>query len=627
MDAFRTLIRGWLGKVLLVLFLAPLVFVGLESYFAGSSKEDVALKVNDQEISKNELDNWIKVQTNEYLQAANGDQSLLNKRVIEAEVYDAAIVRAVLLQQAEKLGIRLSDEQLGTLIRQQAAFQENGKFSEQVFQNYLMNNRTTVDQLLKDFGQRMSLSLLTNSVIYSALYSSTDAQKLIALLGQERTAHIAELPLNQYAQNFVATDAQIKTYYDAHQKDFMRQANVDVQYVVLSKAQFADKVQVTDADINQQYQAYVAKQNKDASRQISQILITTDQRKPEQALQIAQSIANKLKNGEKFEAMVQQYSDDPVTKAAQGKVDGYNVGVYGDAFDQAVLALQQGQTSAPVKTQYGYHIIRVDHIDGVKVTPLSEIRDQMANEVKAKKSADAFQDAVAAANDIAVQSDAADAIADQYKLQVQTTKGVTLANQSNAVLADSAVKQRLFSKEVVDGDRNLSTVINLKNGDAAWVKVLNYHAERPQTLQEAKAQVAATVKRQEQIKQAQAAVATLLNDLKNKPAAEALAASRIKFENLGPVPRYSQVLPTKLERAIYSVSVPKANFWSATTTDLGEALYVVAVSNVGQNPEFNVNDQQKQQIIGRFEPRGQLELNDYIEYLKSKAEIKKIESK
>ncbi|OUY07377.1 SurA N-terminal domain-containing protein [Acinetobacter populi] len=623
MEAFRTLIRGWLGKVLLVLFLAPLALVGIEGYFSGSN-EPVAVKVNGEKITQKELDTWIKSQKDQYLQAVNGDETLLNNKVIENQVYDAAIVRTLLLQQAEKLGITLSDEQLGTLLRQQQVFQQDGKFSQTLLDNYLMGTKSTINQLLADFRKQTSLSLLTNSILNAGLYSDKDTQKLINLLSQERTTHLAEISLDQFAQNFVASDAQSKAYFDKHSKDYIRQANVDVNYVILSKAQFADQVQVTDQDIQQQYQSYVAGLSKDATRQISHILITTDKRTPEQALKIAQDIETKLKAGESFNALVQQYSEDPVSKQEQGKVDGYTVGAFGDAFDNAVLALKQGQTSAPVKTDFGYHVIRLDKIEGQQVPALAQVRDQLISDVKKSKLENVFQDAVNNANDLAVQSDSLEALADQYKVQVQSEKNVTQATNS-PVLSQAAVKTKLFSTEIAQGDQNVSTGINLKDDAVLWFKVSAYRAERPETLAEAKGKIQAKLKRKEQIKQANASVKQLLADFKTKTPAQALAASSVKFQDMGPVPRYSQIVPIEIEKAIYSVPAPQKDRWSATTVGVGNYLFVVAVSDIGQNPAFQLNDQQKAQVVNRFDARGQQELNDYIEYLKSTAKIKKTE--
>ena len=621
MEAFRTLIRGWLGKVLLVLFLTPLALVGIEGYFAGG-KEEVAVQVNDQEITKAELDNWIKSQRDQYLQGVGGDETLLNNEVIEAQVYDAAIVRALLIQQAEKLGLTLSDEQLGALLRQQQAFQQDGQFSQQLLDNYLANSRSTINQLLTNFRQQTALSLMTQSLISTSLHSAKDTENLIKMISQERTTHLAEIPLANFAQDFVASNAAVKTYYDKNIADYNRPANLDVQYVVLDKSEFENRAEVTEQDLQQAYQAYSANLAKDADREISHILITTDNRSDEEAAKLAQKIQAELKSGETFEALVQKYSEDPVSKESNGQVEGYTVGAFGDAFDQAVLALKQnGQTSAPIKTEFGYHIIRLDQLSGVTVPAFASVRDELMSDAKAKKVENMYQDAIGQANETALETDSLEAIAEQYKVSIQAARNVQ-ANNNDIILSDAQVKQKLFSEQIAEGDRNVSTATSTADGKTVWFKVLDYRVERPLTLEEAKADIQAKLKRAEQVKQAEASVKQLLADFKSKPASEALASSDVSFTDLGPVPRFSGLLPEDLEKVAYSVPVPtKDGFWSAKTANVGDFLFVVAVSDVGQNPAFNLTDEQKAQVVNRFDPRGQNELNDYIEYLRSQAKI------
>jgi peptidyl-prolyl cis-trans isomerase D len=621
MEAFRTLIRGWLGKVLLVLFLTPLALVGIEGYFAGGN-EEVAVQVNDQEITKAELDNWIKSQRDQYLQGVGGDETLLNNEVIEAQVYDAAIVRALLIQQAEKLGLTLSDEQLGALLRQQQAFQQDGQFSQQLLDNYLANSRSTINQLLTNFRQQTALSLMTQSLISTSLHSAKDTENLIKMISQERTTHLAEIPLANFAQDFVASNAAMKTYYDKNISDYNRPANLDVQYVVLDKSEFENRAEVTEQDLQQTYQAYSANLAKDADREISHILITTDNRSDEEAAKLAQKIQAELKSGETFEALVQKYSEDPVSKESNGQVEGYTVGAFGDAFDQAVLALKQnGQTSAPIKTEFGYHIIRLDQLSGVTVPAFASVRDELMSDAKAKKVENMYQDAIGQANETALETDSLEAIAEEYKVSIQAARNVQ-ANNNDIILSDAQVKQKLFSEQIAEGDRNVSTATSTADGKTVWFKVSDYRVERPLTLEEAKADIQAKLKRAEQVKQAEASVKQLLADFKSKPASEALASSDVSFTDLGPVPRFSGLLPEDLEKVAYSVPVPtKDGFWSAKTANVGDFLFVVAVSDVGQNPAFNLTDEQKAQVVNRFDPRGQNELNDYIEYLRSQAKI------
>ena len=109
MESFRKVIRGWLGKVLLVLFLTPLALVGIEGYFSGGNKADVAKTVNGQEISKKDLEAQTKGLKDQYLTMVNGDESLLNNSFIQNTALDSLIARTLLVQKAEKLGIGLMD--------------------------------------------------------------------------------------------------------------------------------------------------------------------------------------------------------------------------------------------------------------------------------------------------------------------------------------------------------------------------------------------------------------------------------------------------------------------------------------------------------------------------------------
>ena len=580
MEAFRTLIKGWLGKGLLVLFLTPLALAGMESWFSGTST-NVAAQVNNEKVTREELDGFIKSQRDRYLQQVKGDESVLNEAFIEKEAYDALVLRTILLQQAESLGLKLSDEQVGALLRQEAAFQRDGKFSQEAFEQYMAGTRTSMSALLDNVRKQTSLSLLVNSLTNTALYSEKSRDGLINLLAQERTVHLAELPLAQFAQNFVATDAQIKAYYEQHQKTLIRAENVDIAYVVLNKASFAEQAQVNEKDIEAKYQAFVKEQTKEATREVSHILIDGAMHSEADALKLANQINQELKQGKSFEALVAQYSEDDVSKALKGKLEGYSVGIFGDTFDQAVLGLTDGQVSAPVKTEAGYHLIRLDKSVAAEALPLSAVREQLIAELKATYSENAYQDAINQANELALETDALDSVAAQYKLQVQTAKGI-LRNTQNAVLADPAVKVKVFSEDVRQGNHHASTGITLQSGDTVWFKVLAHREQRTQTLDEAKAKIQASLKHEQQVKEANAQVADLVKALQTKPATEALASSQLKFNALGPVPRQSGLLPQALESAIYRVPAPKAGYWSATTEAIQDRLYVIGVSEIGK---------------------------------------------
>ena len=163
MESFRKVIKGWLGKVLLVLFLTPLALVGIEGYFSGGQSEDTAQTVNGQQISKRELDNLTNSLKEQYLAYTNGDETLLNQNYIQNKAKDTLVARTLLLQQAEKLGISLSDAQIEQMIAQQPNFQQDGKFSESLYANYLQSVGMTNQALVASLRQDHALKMLSAS--------------------------------------------------------------------------------------------------------------------------------------------------------------------------------------------------------------------------------------------------------------------------------------------------------------------------------------------------------------------------------------------------------------------------------------------------------------------------------
>ncbi|MBT48928.1 MAG: peptidylprolyl isomerase [Acinetobacter sp.] len=623
MESFRTLIKGWLGKVLLVLFLTPLALVGIEGYFSGSNKADVAKSVNGQDISNKELESATKNYKDQYLSMVKGDESLLNLPVIQDKALDALVTRALLQQQAEKLGISLSDAQLEQMLAQQPSFQENGKFSEQLYGNYLRSVGMTNQSLLASLRQDHALKMISSTLMDYALVSKSDLQQLANLQTEQRTLHLASIKLDDYKKGLTASNQEITDYYNKHKGEFKQVAAVDVDYVVLTPSLLPQtSLAVTDADFKQAYQAFVEKQQKDAKREVKHILITTDTRDAAAAQKLANDVYAKIQAGMTFAQAAAQFSEDPSSKDQGGLVDAYAPGIFSADFDNAVNALKNGQVSKPVKTQYGYHIIEAN-TQTVTIPSFEAEKARLTAEVEKTKSANLFSDTVNNLNEMVVGGDSLDAVVQEVKAaRVESAKGVTLTTQ-NPYLSDLNVKAKIFSDDVKNGDRNASSNIQLANGDTIWIKVRDYHPAGIKPLAQATAEVKAKVIEDKAYKAAKAKMSTILTDFKTQPAAQVVAKSNVTFENAGVFVR-SQGLKREIERAAFSIPAPtKEGMWSATTAKLPNELVIVAVSNVNANVASELPQEQLTELTKLYQQfRGQQILEDYTEYLKSHAKIK-----
>lgn len=622
MESFRTLIRGWFGKVLLVLFLAPFAVVGIEGYFSGGQKEDVAKTVNGQDISKKDLEAQTKAYKDQLLQRLNGDESLLNQSYIQSTVLDNLIARSLLIQQADKLGISLSDTQIEQMIAQQPSFQENGKFSQNLYANYLrsvgMTNQTLIASLRQDHALKMLMSTFTDY----ALVSKTDIQQIANLQTEQRELFLSSVKLDGDKANVKVTNQEITDYYNKHQNKFKQVASVDVDYVVLSPATLTQpNTAVSDAELKQAYEQFVEKQNKDAKRDVKHILITLDNRTPEQAEKIANDVYAKIQAGTSFADAAAQYSEDPDSKAKGGALAAYAPGVFGTDFDNAVLTTANGQVSKPVKTQFGYHLLEVQTVAGT-VPSFEAKKAELTAEVLKSKSANYFADTVNTLNEQVVSGDSLDVIPEAIKtVKVESANGVTLGT-TNPVFADPAVKSKLFSEDVKAGNQTASSNIQTANGDTVWIKVRKYHAAGVQPLAQATEHVKAQLIEQKAFDAAHAKLNAMLADFKKLPAQQVTQKYQYNFVHAGTFTR-SQGLKRQIERAAFSQPTPKAGMWSVTTAKLPDELVVVAVSNVKQTPIDALSPAEVQQLTQMYQKfRGDQMLDDYSRYLKTHAKIK-----
>jgi peptidyl-prolyl cis-trans isomerase D len=622
MESFRKVIKGWLGKVLLILFLTPLALVGIEGYFSSGSSKDTAKTVNGQEISNKELENATKSYSQQYLSYVNGDETLLNQSFIKDKALESLIARNLLLQQAEKLGISLSDAQIEQMIAQQPSLQENGKFSEALYANYLKSVGLTSQALIENLRQDHALKMMSSMVMDYALVSKVDIQQIANLQTEQRTIHLASIKLDDYKKGIQVSQQEVSDYYNKHKNAFRQVASVDVDFVVLSPANLpAVNAQVTDTELQQAYAKFVESQKSTVKPSVKHILITADSRSDADAKKLADSVAAQIKAGMSFADAAQKYSDDTDSKSKGGVLAAYDKGVFGDAFDKAVASLKSGQVSAPVKTQYGYHIISAE-APAIKLPSFEAEKPRLIAEVQKAKTANAFSDTVNNLNEMVVGSDALDTVAQEVKgVQVQSIKGLTLGMQ-HPVLSEANVKAKLFNDDVKSGDRNASSNIQLANGDVVWVKVRDYHAAGEQTLAEASARVKAKLIELKATAAAKAKIQKALDEFKTQPAATVIAKNQLSFEDAGVFTR-SQGLKRQIERAAFSVPAPKAGMWSVTTASLPNEFVVVAISNVNKTAANALTPEQLAELTKLYQQlRGQQELDDYTQYLKSQAKIK-----
>lgn len=615
MESIRNFLKSWPGRIFLMLCLSPLVILGLESYFTGSANANDVAKVGDQTISRAEYQDAINNRRNELLQ--NGvEASAINTNALNREVLESLINRAVLRNQSEQLGMHVSDQVINDLLLQDPQFlDENGQFSNDRFAFALQQQGITKDQLFAQYRQQLNLMQLYASVAQTALYPEAEINDLLALQLETRDVWVYRLPWEQYKDKVSVSNKEIEDYYNEHKNELNSVAMVDLAYIQLDPSKVTVE-EVSEEEVQAQYDAFKANYAGNYSQKLSQILVTGDN-----AQKTIQQIENRLKKGESFEALAKEFSEDPVSAAKGGDIGTFNPDVFGadgSKVAQAIEGLNKGQVSAPVKTSFGYQLFKVTEMSGEGVPSLDSMREELVAQAKRQKREELIADKITRINEMAIDGVSIEDIAQQEELSVQKIKDYTKKG-NKTVLAQPAVIEAAFDDFAIQ-DESVSASIKVNNG-TLWVQPTNYRPIKPLTLPEATAQIKNILVQQKASAQALAAAKSISKTVNDK----GMQAVQAKFQSLGNVNRQSPLLTAKEQAIAFSkdstggkqVAVSEATKEGATVLVLGP----ITKGSMQDVPAAELS----QAMFDMRSIRGQEYFSDYVEYLRGATKIEKNE--
>ena len=628
MQAFRDLVRGWLGKALLALLMVPFAIVGIESYFVGG-KAAPAATINDDEISQNELDRSVDQQRQRILASMgeNPDASRIDLPVLRQEVLKSLIDRSVLSQQAKKSGFLIDDATIARLIRETPAFQENGVFSQSRYEQMLRNIGEDVINFPAKAKKEIAVSQLASGITQTAFVSPKELDALSALDNQKRDVHVAMVTAAPYLASVQVSDDEINKYYKANTTKYTSDEKVSVDYLVLGAELFTDKVLLTDADVEARYAEKLKALESNEQRRASHILINIDDKtKDADALAKVKGLEKRIQAGEDFGALAKEFSQDQGSATNNGDLGFASKGMFVPEFEKTLYGLKVNEVSAPVKTQFGYHIIKLLEIQKAPVPTMAEIRPSLEADVRAAKSEELYAEAVEKMDALAYESSDLKEGAKQYTMTLQTSP-LFSKNGGEGLAGNRKVVQAAFSDEILKEGKN-SSALALDDKHSVWIHVNKHEPSRVKPL----AEVAAEIKSALQLDKASAlakaqadAMTKAINS--GKSAVEIAASYKVQWQDYAATARTAPVPTMDLLKVAFRLPNPKANTWTAESAAVAKDYAVVALSKIDLGASTLTEDQKKQFMASLATARGQQELQDYVVYLRASAKIKETTEK
>ncbi|WP_300726185.1 SurA N-terminal domain-containing protein [Pseudomonas sp.] len=464
--------QGWIAKTIIGVIVALMALTGFDAIFQATSTSQDAAKVNGEEITQTELSQAVDMQRRQLMQqlGKDFDASLLDEKMLRDAALKGLIERKLLLQGAHQAKFSFSEAALDQVILLTPEFQENGQFSAERFDQVIRQLGYGRMQFRDMMSQEMLIGQLRAGLAGSGFVTDEQVNAFARL--EKQTRDFASLNIKADPAAAKVSDEALKAYYDEHAKEFMTPDQVVIDYIELKKSAFFDQVAVKDEDLQAQYQKEIA--NLAEQRRAAHILIeVNDKVSDEQAKAKIAEIQERLAKGESFEALAKEFSQDPGSAANGGDLGFAGPGVYDPVFETAEYALEQGQVSEPVRTSFGYHLIKLLGVEAPEVPSFASLKDKLTRDLKTQQVERRFVDATKQLEDSAFEASDLAQPAQDLKLTVHTSEPFGREG-GEGLAANRAVVQAAFSTEVMDEGAN-STAIEL---DPETVVVLRVKEHR-----------------------------------------------------------------------------------------------------------------------------------------------------
>lgn len=623
---------GPIAWFIIALLVVPFALWGINSYFQGGGGSNKVAKVGSQTISNVELQRAYnqRYQRLRQILGSHFNPDMINMKAFRHEVLQSMIQRSLLLQYAQKQGYTVTDQAVLNYLEQIPAFQKNGQFSKKKYRQVLQQHGMQPENFENEIRQALLIQQMRGGVMQSAVVTKADVDHAYRMEHEKRSLSYLVFHSGDYLGKVKVSDAQIKQYYQSHQKAFATPAKVKLAYVELNRNALKPKKPATQSALQVMYQAQKAKFSMPAQRKVSHILIKVNKNTSDKAAKTkAEMIRKKIENGASFAAMARKYSQDAGSSSQGGALGWIKKSAdLPQPFVKAAFNLSKGAVSQPVRTQYGWHLIKVDAIKPAHTKSFNnpQVQAKLKQEYQHRAVKNRYEKMANTLDQMSFENpDSLEPVAKKLGLQVKETGWFTRNGQHPGILSNPDVLKAAFSDQVYKQGVN-SSPIDLSNDKEVVVRVADKRVAQTKPLKDVRGQIRKTLTKKQAGKMAQKQAKQVMSEAAAGKQLQALAGqySQATYKDPGFVERNQKGLDQALLSKAFDMPHPRKGKPSYDTVALDDGDYaVVGLSGIRYpDPSKATADQRKKLRKKLSQQHGNAEFALYMDSIRDQIKVK-----
>ena len=621
LETIREKFTGWIAALIIGAISIALV-ISFGNMNQTPLEQDVVITVNDREIT---LVDYREEYTNQLLQFQEvfGDEIPESLEfTIQESATENLIMKTLLNDYVDAQGYRVSPEYVAELITTNPNFQLGEGFNRENYQAILSSQGVSQSKYENDLRIELQINQLRRGLIDSSFITPSEFRRFVELQMEERDGQYLLIPSSKFTDQVSLDKEVVSTFYTENITSFMTEEEIDVEFLSIDTEEIAQSIEFSPLDVEQYYKENIERFRSNEERKSSHILISFDDEVIEDAAQEqSKDILVRIKGGESFEELAQEFSDDSGSATNGGDLGWAEPGLFVSEFDQVLYALEIGEISDPVKTQFGYHIIRLDDVKEGRKKEFAEIEEELTEEYSQLLAEDRLYDLAEQLDDLALQAyNELDTVADRLALELNQISAIT-RNGSSFLNQQPELIDILFSSSSIEQSEN--TPVYEFNNSIVVARVVNHRLPETKNFSEVEDEIVNLLTVQNSIEIANETAAQMLGELSSgKTLTELSDLYQLELKEFNELKRNDDALPGVVTDAVFATLTNKIDSNHYSTIATGEEVYVFEVLQLNSGKLDNYNDQERDSgKIALAEQLGTYELASLTKELRENAEV------
>lgn len=536
-------VHGWFAWLIIMVIGVTFTLFGASYYIGSRGATEVKATVGESVITKGEFDiAYRRLKHQEKILTTTIEQRL------KQQTMKQLIFNHVVLQAAKQEGFVVSKEQAQRAMMGIPQFYEDGKFSQERFQQALSSNLFTPESFLSQVTDGMLINQQRFMFSGSSFVLPSESKRFISLAMQKRDYRYLTINPSDFKVDLSVSESEATSYYNAHQATFMLPEKVSIEYVQLSMKGLMSTLSFSDKAIKTYYQENKSNYITPARYKLQHILVSLENK---DRLKV---IDDALKKGTPFKEVATRYSIDLLSPNAE--LPWMTVGMLGTNVDKTLVTLKKGNVSAPIETKKGYEILKLVEKKDIKTLPFEQVKEAIQKTLLREKAQRLFVQKNDELADLSYQNpDSLTTTANTLGLKVLSTPLFTKKGLSSGLASNTAIVSTAYSPEVLTQGEN-SQPIQLNEDSVVVLRVKEHKVASVEPFKQAKIRVMTLLKDIKAQQKSDALGVTLLTALKEKlPVLEILKTNHLQWKKVKNITRQQSTVPVDVNELAFDVRV------------------------------------------------------------------------